>query len=218
MQKSLLFCLLGVCIINAHAASTVELNVSATLTSSACTPSISGDDVDFGNILLARMSSTAVNQLGARETSLTITCDDATSVAFTATDDRADSMQPEQVSGQVANAAFMFGLGKTLGGVKIGAYLLTLADGKITADGVEKNLLYTLNLTTPSWGVAGGGSYLYPTGTIAYTVGSADKVPVAFKSAKFPLRIYASVQDTTTLAISDETKLDGLATFSLIYL
>ena len=73
-------------------------------------------------------------------------------------------------------------------------------------------------MTTPAWAVAGTGSYLHATPNIQYTVGSTDTVPTAFKTAVFPLKIWASVQDTTTLAITDDTNLDGLATFSIIYL
>ena len=219
MKKVFLATLLSVCAINAFAANTVDLQVVGVLTNSACTPSLpNGGKVDFGKSALSTMSATSVNQLGQRTINLTLTCDAATALAFTATDSHNDSAVAQQVSGAAANAALDFGLGKTAGGVKLGAYIIGLDEKNITADGVAGSLLYNMNMTTPAWTVAGSGSYLHTTPNIQYTVGGTDKVPTAFKTAVFPLKIWASVQDTTTLAITDDTNLDGLATFSIIYL
>ena len=219
MKKVFLATLLSACAINAFAANTVDLKVVGVLTNSACTPSFpNGGKVDFGKNSLSSMSSTAVNQLGQRTVNLTLTCDAATALAFTSSDSRNDSVNTQQVNLIGANAVLDYGLGKTAGGVKLGAYIITLDEKNVTADGVAGSLLYNTNMTTPAWAVAGTGSYLHATPNIQYTVGSTDKVPTAFKTAVFPLKIWASVQDTTTLAITDDTNLDGLAPFSIIYL
>ncbi|RDT63055.1 hypothetical protein DXF97_36475, partial [Klebsiella pneumoniae] len=47
---------------------------------------------------------------------------------------------------------------------------------------------------------------------------SGEKVPLAFLSATFPLVTSLAIQDTTTLAITDDTTLDGQLTISLKYL
>nr|WP_259364015.1 hypothetical protein [Enterobacter kobei] len=42
--------------------------------------------------------------------------------------------------------------------------------------------------------------------------------PLAFETATFPLVTSLAIQDTTTLAITDDTQLDGQVTISLRYL
>jgi hypothetical protein len=42
--------------------------------------------------------------------------------------------------------------------------------------------------------------------------------PLAFQTATFPLVTSLAIQDTTTLAITDDTQLDGQVTISLRYL
>jgi hypothetical protein len=42
--------------------------------------------------------------------------------------------------------------------------------------------------------------------------------PLAFQTATFPLTTSLAIQNTTTLAITDDTKLDGQLTISLRYL
>jgi hypothetical protein len=41
---------------------------------------------------------------------------------------------------------------------------------------------------------------------------------VAFKTATFALSIRGTIQDTTTLAVTDDTAINGQATFTLRYL
>ncbi len=48
------------------------------------------------------------------------------------------------------------------------------------------------------------------------TTGTTDPLPVT--SAEFPLVISAAIQGTTTLAITDDTNLNGEATITLKYL
>lgn len=50
-----------------------------------------------------------------------------------------------------------------------------------------------------------------------YSVGD-ENGPVAFTTATFPIRVAAAIQGTDTLAITDNTTLDGQATFTLVYL
>ncbi|AZV05970.1 DUF1120 domain-containing protein [Enterobacter sp. N18-03635] len=219
MKKVLLATLLSAFAINAFAANTVDLQVAGVLTNSACTPSLpNGGKVDFGKSALSSMSATDVNQLGYRDVNLTLTCDAATALAFTATDAHNDSAVVQLVGSKAGAADSDFGLGKTAGGVKLGAYTIMLQTSP-TVDDVVSPALYSAAGSTPSWSVAGSNSFVHTNGNILYTPGNATtKVPTAFKKAVFPLRITASVQDTTTLAITDDTNLDGLATFSIIYL
>ncbi|MGU0055654.1 hypothetical protein ACVXG7_04945 [Enterobacter hormaechei] len=45
------------------------------------------------------------------------------------------------------------------------------------------------------------------------TVGST--APVAFKNLVIPMAVSAAIQDTNTLAITDDTNMDGQATFTI---
>lgn len=218
MKKTLLACLLGTVTISAFAADTVDLKVTGTLINAACTPSLTNNGVDFGKTALSALSATDVNQLGFRDTTLTISCDSATAVAFTSTDNRADSLQLQKVGSVDGNSIYGFGLGKTADGVKLGAYTVTVNSADIVADGSTDKLLLNVTPGSPAWQLASQGASLRPDAGAQFTVGGSDKVPVAFKSAAFPLRVTASVQDTGTLAIKDDTNLDGLTTISLVYL
>lgn len=219
MKKVFLATLLSACAINAFAANTVDLKVVGVLTNSACTPSFpNGGKADFGKTSLTTLSATDVNQLGYRDIDLTLTCDAATALAFTATDAHNDSAVIQLVGSNAGAADSDFGLGKTAGGVKLGAYTILLKTNP-TVDDVVSPVLYSAAGATPSWNVTGANSYLHTNGNIVYTPGNATtKVPTAFKKAVFPLRVTASVQNTATLAITDDTNLDGLATFAIIYL
>ncbi|WP_256125470.1 DUF1120 domain-containing protein [Cronobacter sakazakii] len=96
----------------------------------SCTPTLSGNGVvDFGHTPLGNLSKTDTNQLGGRSSLvLTITCDSAMPLGWTMVDNRNDSVQVLTIKNgkwdgsDVTGAEYEFGLGKTAGGVKIGAY------------------------------------------------------------------------------------------------
>lgn len=219
MKKVFFATLLSACAINAFAANTVDLKVVGVLTNSACTPSFpNGGKADFGKTAMTTLSATDVNQLGYRDIDLTLTCDSSTALAFTATDAHNDSAVIQLVGTKPGIADSDFGLGKTAEGVNLGAYTILLKTNP-TVDDVVTPALYSAAGATPSWNVAGGNSFVHTNGNIIFTPGNATtKVPTAFKKAVFPLRVTASVQNTATLAITDDTNLDGLATFAIIYL
>lgn len=218
MKKVLLACLVGAITLNALAADTVDMKVAGTLSTSGCTPTVDSNGVDFGTIKLSSLNAGSVNQLGYRDTTLTINCYTPTAVGITGTDNRADSVQLQKVGGANGNATYDYGLGKTANGVNLGAYVIVVnptADD-IIADGVAHKFIYKYNVEN-IWRAAGAESYLYNDNTVFYSVGNVGAGPIAIKNAVFPIRIRASIQGTDTLAITDETKLDGLATISLVY-
>ncbi|MFJ7311507.1 DUF1120 domain-containing protein [Pseudomonas sp. NPDC098747] len=79
----------------AMAANSVDLRVTGTITPTACDISLSGGDLDFGDI-----SSQEMNQLSHTELptqsgkSLIIACSGATLAAFRTVDNRSDSNDP----------------------------------------------------------------------------------------------------------------------------
>ncbi|HAS1026454.1 DUF1120 domain-containing protein [Enterobacter cloacae] len=223
MKKILLATALFLCANSTFAAETAILKIKGTLTASACTPEFSnGGVVDYGNIRLGELSSTAVNQLGQRNIDLTITCTAATKVAWNMIDDRADSNAGLTVSagtftGGVQSATNQtYGVGKA-GTVNIGSYAMFMKVNSVTADGKSVDPIYQQNGST-TWAKSTDGSSQGENNrniTVALS-GSID--PLAFQTATFPLVTSLAIQNTTTLAITDDTRLDGQLTISLKYL
>lgn len=225
MKKVLLATALSLCVTSAFAANpTAVLKVKGTLTNAACTPALSnGGTVDYGTISLGSLNSTTVNQLGQKNIDLTITCAAATKVSWNMVDDRADT----NANLEVANARFdgdsltstdqTFGVGKTAGNVKIGSYSLFVKTDSVKADNVTVDPIIRSG-TTGAWTKSVNGSAQGQSlrdFTVA-TTGSVD--PLAFQTATFPLVTSLAIDKTSTLAITDDTALDGQITISLRYL
>ncbi|ELY6210356.1 DUF1120 domain-containing protein [Cronobacter dublinensis] len=230
LKKTLLA---GACFValvsGAQAADSVELKVTGNLVNGSCTPSLLNNGVvDFGHIPLGNLSKTQTNQLGKKMTTLTITCDSAMPVAWQAVDNHSASTQVLTVTKAFANGGDCtrsdshFGLGKTAGDVNIGSFCLAVDKDNVTVDGVKSDLVeqsYQEGMDT--WHtIAGGDLTNGVNGQWRYM--SAAEVstlkPMAGKVFVYPLMVSAAIQGTDTLAITDNTNLDGSATLSLIYL
>ena len=200
MKKVLLATALSLCVTSAFAANpTAVLKVKGTLTNAACTPTLSnGGTVDYGTINLGNLSATAVNQLGQKNIDLTINCTAATKVSWNMVDDRKDSNAKLEVENGMfggdsqTSESQLYGVGKTAGAtpVSIGSYSMFVKTDSVVADGATVDPIYQQ-------------------GSLA---------PLAFETATFPLVTSLAIQDTTTLAITDDTQLDGQVTISLRYL
>lgn len=223
MKKNVLIAALFLCVNSTFASETAILKIKGMLTSSACTPEFSnGGVVDYGNIRLGELSSTTVNQLGQRNIDLSITCTAATKVAWNMIDDRADSNAGLSVSsgtftgGAQSATNRTYGVGKA-GTVNIGSYAMFMKVNSITADGKSVDPIYQQTGST-TWAKSTDGSSQGENSrniTVALP-GSVD--PLAFQTATFPLVTSLAIQNTTTLAITDDTRLDGQLTISLKYL
>ncbi|EBF8136680.1 DUF1120 domain-containing protein [Salmonella enterica subsp. enterica serovar Typhimurium] len=207
--------------------STAVLKLTGVLTNGACIPELSdGGVVDFGTKAVSDLLPTETNQLGYKDITLTIQCLAPAKVGWTAADNHADSV----TSLTIDNATFrgqnnripnyQLGLGTTAGGINIGAYGLSMDLNNATADGVKTEMVVT-NSSNPGYWAIAGNEYVALTNTFptinTYSVGD-ENGPVAFTIATFPIRVAAAIQGTDTLAITDNTTLDGQATFTLVYL
>ena len=209
----------------AHADSTAVLKLKGVLTNNACTPTLSdGAVVDFGTKYISTLSATADNQLGYKDISLTINCSAATKVAWSITDDHADSMKKMTIDnatftgGQVWSSTNQYGVGKTAGGVNIGAYSVGM-NSSVTVDGNARALGYS-GVEAPAWAPANTESarITHSDGSVQYSVIGSDTQLIPFMNAVFPLRVALAVQKTDTLAITDDIPIDGQATITLHYL
>ncbi len=207
--------------------STAVLKLTGVLTNGACIPELSdGGVVDFGTKAVSDLLPTETNQLGYKDITLTIQCLAPAKVGWTAADNHADSV----TSLTIDNATFrgqnnripnyQLGLGTTAGGINIGAYGLSMDLNNATADGIQTKMVVANSSNPGDWAIAGNEfvalTNTFPTVT-TYSVGD-ENGPVSFTTATFPIRVAAAIQGTDTLAITDNTTLDGQATFTLVYL
>lgn len=232
MKKNLIAVCLGLACFSAVAKDNVELRVDGTLVTAACTPSLNnGGVVNFGHIPLGNLSKTAVNRLGRKPITLTITCAQPTSIGFTTMDNRQDSLQNMTITdawsdGRSSSATGnQYGLGFTAGNVRIGAYTVAVQPSNITVDGAKadglrnmpSNDIYNTDWSKmPPAGATASGHPGYLRTISAAATGTL--IPVAGKVFVYPLDVVAGIQATDTLAITDDTDMDGSATFSLVYL
>lgn len=205
------------------------LKLEGTLTNEPCVGSISGGGaVDFGTKRIAELSATETNQLGSQDTSFTITCSAPTKMAWYINDNQADSRASVTVYGgfipteNAWRAESTFGVGKTAGGKKIGAYSVSLDSNNTVADGSSAKVSAAENSTAPNynWGEFNKENLdlLYSDGAMSYTVSSDYVSPQAFTTATFPLRISLAVDSTDILAITEDTDITGDATITMFYL
>ena len=197
-----------------------DLKVQGTLTMGACTPTLSsGGVVDYGKLSIAALNASAVNQLGEHDITLSITCVSPTKVGFSVIDDRADTAADTipSVNGMKAKPTEEFGLGKTAGGINLGSFAILPFSGtnSSTVDGQTGRVIISDD-NGANWDtnhlVNNDGS------EIISFANETDLIPVALTTATDLLGVNAAIQDTTTLAITDDTSLDGQATISIVYL
>ncbi|WP_336284891.1 DUF1120 domain-containing protein [Citrobacter arsenatis] len=224
MKKTLLAVMLAACATTAFAEPTAVLKVKGVLTNSACTPELSNSGVvDYGTIHLSELSDSAVNQLGQKTIDLTITCDAETKVSWNLVDDRVDSRAGVTVAngsatnGSISDANQTYGVGKTADDVAIGNYSLFVKVSNVVADGKSADTIYMLG-NNNVWSATADGITEGQNNRDITVAASGSLEPVGFTTATFPLVTSLAIQDTKTLAITDDTDLNGQVTISLRYL
>ncbi|MBS3048589.1 DUF1120 domain-containing protein [Enterobacter mori] len=211
----------------ANAATTAVLKVTGLLSVAACTPQLSnGGTVDYGRIHLADLSATGTNQLGHKSINLTLTCPSATKAGWTITDDRTDTHPGASVitinnadaaDAAVSDTSETYGVGKTAGGVKIGAYSIFTDISNVTADGVTADVI-SGTAVSPSWLKSASGIIKNGNAEVMTVAAPGTTAPLAFTTAVFPLKTSLAIQSTAALAVTDDTNLDGQATITVKYL
>lgn len=220
MKKVILASLIALASASAFAEPTAVLKVHGTLTNSACSPSIgNGGVVDYGYIRLGELSATSNNKLGQKQVPVTITCTAPTKVGFTVLDNRGDSnaQLPVDIGGNLNQSAkyYTYGVGTTTEGVKIGNYGMWMTD--VMADGnAVDSVANNHDWSATTWKKTGiPRSDAFSTVSFAQT-GTVE--PIAITAANFNFVTNLTIRDTSTLAITDDTALDGQATMTLVYL
>ena len=227
INKFLLASTLSLCISSAFA-NTAVLQVKGKLMTSSCTPTLTnGGLVDYGNIKVGDLDDSYPNDLGVKDITLTVNCSAPTRVAISITDDRQSSVSDAVlvlvplIGVSAQNDEFTkYGLGKTSNGVNIGAWTPFINRATALADSASATLIYDMPNATGLWSpleLEMGDYQDIPTNSLV-TLGDSNNIPLAFTSATFPMKTSVVIDDTTTLALTDDTNIDGQATISLVYI
>ncbi|CAG4903746.1 DUF1120 domain-containing protein [Paraburkholderia saeva] len=220
-KQTLLAAVLAAASVGAFAADSVDLKIIGTIVPPSCTPTLSGGGVvDFGNIPAASLSQTSLNKLGTKTVTLNLACDEPTVVAVKAVDGRTGSAvagAAQYSDGYTFSDAMGFGLGM-VGGKKVGTYTLTssatvgYADGKSTPHASS-------NDGGSTWDASSGVTHYAMKADGSRIQAWGSPTPGAYKSISQMFNVTAVVDKAANLpALNQVVPLDGLATFSLVYL
>lgn len=220
MKKVILATAIALCTTSAFAGETAVLKVKGTLTNAACSADLgNGGVIDYGRIALGSLNASANNVLGQKQLPVTITCTAPTKVGFNISDDRKDSnaQLPVDIGANknITDKYYTYGVGLTAGDVKIGNYGLWMTDAMVDGTAVDSIGV------NGDWSQTAWGKTSVPRSdafnTMAFAATSTVE-PLAVTNATFNFNSNLVIRDTATLAITDDTQLDGQATLTLVYL
>lgn len=220
MKKVILATAIALSTTSAFAGETAVMKVTGILTNAACTPALgNGGVIDYGYIRLGELSNTSNNKIGQKQIPVTINCTAPTKVGFTITDNRGDSnaQLPVDIGSNInqTDKYYTYGVGMTNDGKKIGNYSMwmtgTTVDGK-SVDSIANNHDWEATRWQKT-GVPRSDGFQ----TVAFAE-TGTTTPMAITTANFNFVTNLVIWDTSTLAITDDTALDGQNTMTLVYL
>ncbi|WP_160350978.1 DUF1120 domain-containing protein [Bordetella sp. 15P40C-2] len=192
----------------ASAASSVQMDVRGTIFTGACDISMSkGSVIDVGRIPVSQLNadkSTSVGP-GGLLGRVEITCPAPTIVSIKTIDERSGTAAVDDVS----VPQIYFGLGKA-GAVNIGRYHIMFLNSHV--DGIDADV----SRIDPGKGVSKNDPYSEPGSRFVYQTRS-ETAPAPHKTYDSTLGVHVSVQKASALHITEETPIDGLTTFELVY-
>ncbi|WP_368639856.1 DUF1120 domain-containing protein [Castellaniella ginsengisoli] len=189
----------------ASAASSAQLKVTGTIAPAACSITMPGGaTVDYGKIAASTLNATADTKIEEKiRAKVSITCSAPTLFAIKVTDER-----PGTAITRNGDTYPLYGLG-TQHNVKVGGYGLDLLNSQ--ADGKSVSIMRK-PAEAADW-ETGPKTYAIPGSLLAFG-GPA----VASTTANADIRVRTYVAPSRDLPLAEETPLDGLASFELVYL
>lgn len=203
MDKPTLALLLATLAPAAFAASSTDLNVSGTITPSACAPVLSnGGVIDHGKMTSKDLLPASPTRLVPAEMHLEVLCEGETFFTLTTVDNRA---------GTSAINPRHHGLGLSAEKEKLGSVAFSLFDPVADAKPVKV-------ITSSNGGANWSESiYLGHEALTSFATLDGPNTPVALKTLSARLRAFTIIVPASDLTLLDEVPLDGQATLQLKY-
>ena len=203
MDKPTLALLLAALAPGAFAASSTDINVSGTITPSACAPALSnGGVIDHGKMTAKDLHPSKPTSLDPAEMHLEVLCEGETFFTLTTVDNRAGT--------SVINPAH-HGLGTTPEREKLGSAAFTLFDP--VADDSPVKVIISRD-GGANWSA---NPYLGHEALTSFASLGGPNTPIALKSLTARLRVFSIIAPAASLTLLDEVPLDGQASLQLKY-
>lgn len=189
--------------LQAQAASTVELSINGLITPSACAPALSeGGVYDLGKLAAKDLNIDRPTQLPTSSLQLAINCEARTLLALQPRDNRLGSSYHDSPN--------TFGLGQAGNSAKLGYLLLTLE--AVLADGVAMTPIGSTE--SSSWSPTDILSHQFLTAFAQDN--SVTPAPVQQLTAQ--LHVAPALAPANTLPLSEEVPFEGSVTLTIKYL
>jgi hypothetical protein len=203
MNKPTLALLLATLAPGAYAASSTDLNVSGTITPSACAPVLSnGGVIDHGKMTSKNLQAAAPTRLDPADMNVDVLCEGETFFTLTTVDNRA---------GTSAINPRHHGLGLTPEKEKLGSVAFSLFDP--VADDKPVKVI-----TSSNGGATWSESiYLGHEALTSFAALDGPTTPIALKALNARLRAFTIIAPASGLTLLDEVPIDGQATLQLKY-
>jgi len=213
--------LLGLASLGAHAAETADLTVKGVIRPSACSITLSNDGkIDFGTIAASSLNETGGTNLGEKTGTATITCEAPTLIGLMATDNRAGTVNPNAnpITLDSSWSDTFFGVG-SVDGKNVGAYTLDLVPPTAGGATISPSRSSDQGATWAEVTAYGGNSLVSPQSTLISWSPSGQATPEAYTVISQPFKIGLGVAPKSELPdLTTDIPIDGLATFTLVYL
>lgn len=206
-----------------------DMKVVGAIIPPSCIPSFTGGGtLDFGDFSSSTLSATDFTHIGTLDTELTLTC--TTGPARVSLSRLVDNRASSQVAGIAAflgevlgisqvGESNSFGLGQ-VEGQKVGSYIIAIPATGATGDGAAVRHIRS-NDGGVSWngGHANGGALFTQYTRSESWAAPGTLAPAAYTTVVQPLRVAVGINKTGDLpALTKRVPLDGLATFTIVYL
>lgn len=223
-KNTLLAAMLAAASVSAFAADSVDLKIIGTIVPTSCTPTLSGGGiVDYGNIPASTLAATGFTNLGRHDVIVGITCDQPAMVALKTIDNRAGTA-PAGIANFISSAAndsFAFGLG-AVDGKNVGAFVLNQyfnPDINGVAGSGHRMKSDDAGATWSDTYTDGPGGFQKADGSRLQSWYTSTVTPTAITSVSQYYYLTTAINSRANLpSLNKAVPLDGLATFSLVYL
>ena len=220
MKKLILAASITLITTSVFASETAVLKVTGTLTNASCSPELGdGGVIDYGYIHLGSLSASENNVIGEKQIPVTIQCTAPTKVGFTMLDNNSDSnaQLPVDIGSykSITYSYYTYGAGTTSEDVKIGNYGLWITDVVADSNTVDA-LTHNGDWRDGKWQMSPIPRNDDLSTTTFGTTGTTT--PIAVTTVNFNIVTNLVIRDTATLAITDDTPIDGQTTMTLVYL